>query len=495
MWHKLLALLLLALVTCFACRFPQAQAYPTAEDRLGEFLGRGTFGAVHKLPYDPQTVVKVSNFSWNDANALVNLREAIILNYLDHPNILKPQNVRWGNVAGKESLLLYLPYAESSRQVRIATPQLLKAASETLAYLHGLNMAHSDLKPIHFLKAKKRIVLVDYGSCDLDVTRPGHANKTTQHYRSPENLFGFFDYPRELDIWSLAISILENEGQDQVIPLLFDLNYKATELNDRMLYGVIKSFGIPPKHTAIFQQYLTKKSQLRLYEPDRKSYVIYPVKQYPWQNLGEKFPQLDPLLISLLEGMLEFDPRTRLNAAQILRHPYMNTYFKGENKQEKFLMNKAHHQQLSSLDREFFANEFAMLAALCDSLNLDDYIFFESASLFAQMVEIEGRESLTKPRLHLWENCALFLGLILYGEVNKALDLIGAQCDAALPASEVFEACERFLNASKFNVLYDHAFRLASRAGITIGPQAAKNIASLKEMLIRLGDVNIPFNL
>ena len=48
------------------------------------------------------------------------------------------------------------------------------------------------------------------------------------------------------------------------------------------------------------------------------------IPQRPGLGLGKYFPKQDPLAVDLLEKMLEYNPKRRITADEILRHPYLN---------------------------------------------------------------------------------------------------------------------------------------------------------------------------
>ncbi len=451
-----------------------------------EVLGQGSYGTVYRLPDDKATVVKVSDFSWNSYLSLVNLREVFFLNHLNHPHIIKPKKAELIHDAHGMKLEMFLPYGTVPQR---APGDLLAAGSQALAYLHQLGMAHEDLKPQHLLEVDQQTKMLDFGSCSLDINRPSDHNKTTLYYRSPENLFGEYGFEQALDIWSLAITILRKQNTAHQLDLVFSLG-DVPDANDRMIYGLFKSLGTPQESQPFFKKWLQTKTDLTLFNSRANSYERYPIKAYPAPQLEKLYPELSAELLEALRRMLDFNPSTRITAEELTHLPLIAAASNNlrpataasEPKQLFPFAQATQHDPILS-------QEFAMLAALCESLDLDDYIFFESAGIFAQMDEKFNATAQSAHKLALWESAAIYFALVLYDETVIASDLLTHQFEHFYRGGEFGRFAERFLNKTQFSIIHDHAFRLASRQGSTKGPQGRAWISALKAQVISEGRI------
>ena len=97
------------------------------------------------------------------------------------------------------------------------TSQLMEA----VAYMHGQDVIHTDLKPMNVVvdAEDSHLVVIDLGGCVVD--RPDHRHLWlprfrqavvpcgTLWYRAPETLLGWADIQRGVDIWAAGCTIWE----------------------------------------------------------------------------------------------------------------------------------------------------------------------------------------------------------------------------------------------------------------------------------------------
>jgi serine/threonine protein kinase len=164
---------------------------------LGEFklirkLGEGAMGAVYKakqLSFDRVVALKILfPHVANNPKLVKRLeREGMVMGQLDHPNIVmaygiyKEQDchfIAMEYVSGRsmQKWLAQLNRLPVSDAVRI-----ILDCAKALAYAHGLNMVHRDVKPDNILLTKNGVVKVaDLGMVkthdeDMSLTQTGHA--------------------------------------------------------------------------------------------------------------------------------------------------------------------------------------------------------------------------------------------------------------------------------------------------------------------------------
>lgn len=105
-----------------------------------------------------------------------------------------------------------------------------------------------------------------------------------------------------IDIWSVGCVILEMLNK---MPLFIG------ESSIDHLIEVIKIMGTPTKTQVIDMNH----------DYDLNDYKFPKVKKREWQKI---FPKADLLLIDLIEQIMIYSPKQRLNAAEALAHEYFD---------------------------------------------------------------------------------------------------------------------------------------------------------------------------
>lgn len=181
-------------------------------------------------------------------------------------------------------------------------------------------MLHRDLKPSNLLLSTD----CDLKICDFGLARATPENNlmteyvVTRWYRAPELLLGTSDYTAAIDIWSVGCIFMEMMNRETLFP------GKDQVHQLRLLMEVVKSDPFFVLRTYIFSVTLNKvldfvlqligtpsEEELGSYSENAKRY-IQQLPKLPRQSFSEKFPNVPPLAIDLLEKMLTFDPRQRI---------------------------------------------------------------------------------------------------------------------------------------------------------------------------------------
>ena len=162
------------------------------------------------------------------------LREIQILKSLDHPNLVKLEDVFVRESRSKDKndwkskkvnlVFEYVPhdlFAIVKNRPKFTPAQLkciLKQMLEGLAYLNSKGFLHRDIKGGNILLSEKGVVkLCDFGLArhldQLQMSDQKKLNLTskivTRWYRAPELFLGSRTYDEKIDVWSLGCVFIE----------------------------------------------------------------------------------------------------------------------------------------------------------------------------------------------------------------------------------------------------------------------------------------------
>ncbi|KAE8676549.1 Mitogen-activated protein kinase kinase kinase YODA [Hibiscus syriacus] len=192
--------------------------------RRGRLPGRGTFGHVY-LGFNSENrqmcAIKEVRLVSDDRTSKESLKqlnqEINLLSRLSHPNIVR----YYGSEPGEEELSIYLEYVSGGSIHKLLqeygslkepvnenyTRQILSG----LAYLHGRNTVHRDIKGANILvDPTGEIKLADSGMAK-HITDCGAmlSFKGSPYWMAPEVVMNTNGYNLAVDIWSLGCTILE----------------------------------------------------------------------------------------------------------------------------------------------------------------------------------------------------------------------------------------------------------------------------------------------
>ncbi|KAJ6305613.1 hypothetical protein OIU78_021042 [Salix suchowensis] len=190
----------------------------------GKLLGRGTFGHVY-LGFNSgsgqfcaiKEVTVISDDS-TSKECLKQLNQEInLLSQLSHSNIVR----YYGSELSEERLSVYLEYVSGGSVHKLLqeygafkepviqnyTRQILSG----LAYLHGRNTVHRDIKGANILVDPNGVIkLVDFGMAKHITTCSSMLSfKGSPYWMAPEVVMNTNGYSHAVDIWSLGCTILE----------------------------------------------------------------------------------------------------------------------------------------------------------------------------------------------------------------------------------------------------------------------------------------------
>lgn len=187
--------------------------------QIGELLGKGAFGRVFKgLDTKNGIFVAVKQIE----KALISesqlpsiMREAELLQRLDHPNIVK----FYQYIETKSYLYFILEFVESGSLYKVMKkygvfPEGLLSMYvyqmlTGLAYLHQKEIIHRDVKGANILLTKSGMCkLADFGSCTTAAIDKKYTVVGTPYWMAPE-IIQMSGGDTSADIWSLGCTVIE----------------------------------------------------------------------------------------------------------------------------------------------------------------------------------------------------------------------------------------------------------------------------------------------
>ncbi|KAM3136682.1 hypothetical protein pb186bvf_011127 [Paramecium bursaria] len=234
---------------------------------IGEKIGEGSFGQVHKATWHNQTVAikQVDNQeSW----------EIDIMKMMDHPNIVKYIY----EITNLNHIYLIMEFIDgvTLKDIRpkneLEVAQILKQILNALKYMHSLGVVHRDLKPTNILiNNKNQVKIIDFGLSYYSKNCKSLYDKCgTLFYMAPEQILSQ-SYSKQVDIWSTGI----------------------------ILYTLLVGYH-PYKHYSK-EEFLYNIGQLEFEIP---SYISQDAQ-------------------NLLRRMITIDRQHRYNVDQVLAHPFI----------------------------------------------------------------------------------------------------------------------------------------------------------------------------
>jgi serine/threonine protein kinase len=255
-------------------------------------LGKGSYGSVylatHRITRD-ERAVKVMNVDRVTSYYLRKLHtEICILKEVDHPNIIKLQDVFFG----RRSVYLVTDLCRGGELYELLTSgknqgfvfredragKLMNDMMSSVKYLHSLGIVHRDLKLENFLfegsSSNSSLILIDFGlSKHYDSIERMRQRVGSCYYTAPEVLSG--DYDERCDIWSLGVICY------------------------MLLSGTPPFFGKTPEE--IHNSTLTKEAE-------------FPAK---------RFRHVSHIALDFMRRLLVKDPNRRITLADALMHPFI----------------------------------------------------------------------------------------------------------------------------------------------------------------------------
>ncbi|KAI3695302.1 hypothetical protein L1987_78297 [Smallanthus sonchifolius] len=296
-----------------------------------EIIGKGSYGVVCAA-VDTQTgekvaIKKITNIFEHSSDAIRILREIKLLRLLRHPDIVAIKCILMppSRKDFKDIYVVFELMESDLHQVIKANDDLthehrrffLYQMLRALKYMHTANVYHRDLKPKNILaNANCKLKICDFGLArvafnDTPTSIFWTDYVATRWYRAPELCGSFYSkYTPAVDIWGVGCIFAE---------VLIGKPLFPGKSVVHQLELITDLLGTPSSDT--ISRVRNDKARKHLTDMRRKKPVPF----------SEKFLEVDPLALKLLQRLLAFDPKDRPTAEQALADPY----FKGLSKVER----------------------------------------------------------------------------------------------------------------------------------------------------------------
>ncbi|KAL8382929.1 hypothetical protein RB595_006617 [Gaeumannomyces hyphopodioides] len=285
------------------------------------FLGEGTYATVHKgyERANPSNVVAIKMIKvqkeYTDGMPPDAVRELKHLQELSHPNIITLHAVYSSNSQNVCLVLEYIPLGDLETLIR-DTEGVIYGGADIKAWMGMLTRAvwfchenfvlHRDIKPNNLLiAADGEVKLADFGLARsfADPHRDMTANVITRWYRPPELLYGARNYSGAVDVWSVGCVFAELVLRKPYLPGNSELEQLAM---------VCSELGSPTEDN------WPGVSTLAMYTPPADPPHPVPDKARMMATFGTAGADG----VDLLMRTLTLDPRRRITARDMLRHPW-----------------------------------------------------------------------------------------------------------------------------------------------------------------------------
>ncbi|KAI0978383.1 hypothetical protein GJ496_008968 [Pomphorhynchus laevis] len=282
--------------------------------RIVKLLGEGRFGKIYECigmkDEEKSLVVKIlkpcdQRTFKQEVYALTTLTQCPqipkIVDVISHP-VTFQNSIVTENINGINLKAVMYDF-EISETIQFSY-QLLQG----LKYAHSNKIIHKDIKPQNIIvnRSNRRLNIVDWGSSEF-IKNPGKKHASL-HYRAPELLLQhYYSYP--VDIWAFGCVLLSIVTKKCPFFNGLDINNQLESIIN--ILGTDVFFEYVDRHHVKLNDYYCK------YKRD--------IRPRCWRTIVGGDKQTD--LISLLDGILQFDPDNRFDAENALKHHlFYNVY-------------------------------------------------------------------------------------------------------------------------------------------------------------------------
>ena len=307
-------------------------------------VGEGAYGIVYKCKnLETGKYVAIKKFKEVDDELVKKTmkRELKMLQKINHPNVVEFQDA----FKRKGNLFLVFEFVEKNllelleEHPKGLDPNLIKhliyQLCKAIKYLHEQKVIHRDIKPENLLITENmEMKLCDFGFARLI---SGGTEKMTDYvatrwYRAPELLISQGEYSTEVDYWAIGCIMGELVDGNPLFP-------GENEIDQ--IHCIQKVLGNFP------QEQVDKFYSNPLFHGKNLLNVTKP------ETLERKYlGKLNKQAINFLKGLLELDPKKRLNGTTVFQHPYFAKLISSDpqfqNENQEILMQNENNNNINN---------------------------------------------------------------------------------------------------------------------------------------------------
>ncbi|KAM8877958.1 homeodomain-interacting protein kinase 1-like isoform 1-T2 [Synchiropus picturatus] len=321
------------------------------------FMGQGSFGYVvkcKKVEDEEEVVLKISKvmgYEMSETNEISMLQK---LRQLDSDAASIIRCYEFFRVCGHVVMVLeklditisdYMDKRDWSPVSVESLKIIMKDIASACKALRDVGVIHSDINPDNVMLVDQiqrpfRVKLIDFGEAQNSSDVRRGCMVQTLPYRAPEVILGL-QYNEAIDIWSLAMMITNLSIGSTLCPgrnnyetlrcIMELLGKPPKKMLDDGIYTMYFFSKCPkpsdPKNTWTFKCPLKYEKQLGIKTQDRRRRFfssLDEIKQLPMHNVTKQLSADISACIELLKKMLHLDPKERINADEVLLHPFVS---------------------------------------------------------------------------------------------------------------------------------------------------------------------------
>ncbi|KAL8137579.1 hypothetical protein V2J09_003580 [Rumex salicifolius] len=291
---------------------------------IQEVVGKGSYGvvasAIDNHTGEMVAIKKINDVFEHISDATRILREIKLLRLLHHPDIVEIKHIMLppSRREFKDIYVVFELMESDLHQVIKANDDLTPEHHQYFLYqLLRANIFHRDLKPKNILaNADCKVKICDFGLARVSFDDAPSAifwtdYVATRWYRAPELCGSFFsNYTPAIDVWSIGCIFAEMLTGKALFPgknVVHQLDIMTDLLGTPSLDCIT-----------------------RIRNEKARRYLSSMRKKAP-VSFSQKFPNVDPQALRLLERLLAFDPKDRPTAEEALSDPYFSALSQPEN--------------------------------------------------------------------------------------------------------------------------------------------------------------------
>eukprot|EP00164_Ancoracysta_twista_P001447 GFYU01001886.1.p1 GENE.GFYU01001886.1~~GFYU01001886.1.p1 ORF type:complete len:379 (-),score=87.88 GFYU01001886.1:161-1297(-) len=285
-------------------------------------IGQGAYGVVcaarDNRTGDKVAIKKISKGFDHIVDTKRTLREIRILKHFIHENIIVLRDILKPSCKDDfEDVYLVSELMDTDLHQIITSPQeltddhcqyFLYQILRGLKYIQSAHVLHRDLKPSNLLlNGNCDLKICDFGLARVAHPEENHAGFMTEYvatrwYRAPEIMLSWKEYTTAIDIWSVGCIFAELLGRKPLFPGK-DYIHQLNLITDVL--------GTP------------SDEDIEMIESDKARRYIRSLPFKPAIPFSKLYPNASAQALTLLERMLQFNPKKRLTVHEALSDPYL----------------------------------------------------------------------------------------------------------------------------------------------------------------------------